>query len=306
MTCESGPGSYTSLYEAGRLPFVDPDGDVPTWFSSSNSLYSIFGGSSQSVPVDEGTTAYFDPVTDDEPVWVPVASQERQRRAAEEVTRACKWGFSRATLPARREEQMNVFEVPVDWSMGALYSWTLRLSDKTVQGHIVLRGGGAGAIGEWGYEKGTETWYYATPTSASNQTPQFTLKLLMMTQGTDEELIAAVGEVRENETDFGVLNVIPSWEQGAPLPSTPKVFTMTDVENGSGSYGSLYNKVSLVLPLVNGVPVLPTFYTSDSSLTSILGNNPAEVGIEVFFTETDDGKPGFPNEDWYWYGRDPS
>jgi len=63
LTCESGPGSYTSLYEQVAFQFVDPNGDVPTWFSSSNSLYSIFGGSSQSVPVDDGTTAYFDPVT---------------------------------------------------------------------------------------------------------------------------------------------------------------------------------------------------------------------------------------------------
>ncbi|MEQ9082166.1 MAG: hypothetical protein RLP09_50340 [Sandaracinaceae bacterium] len=62
-----GPGSYSNLYEEVSMQFVDPDGDVPTWYSSSASLYSIFGGSTQSVAVAEGTIAYFDLVNTNDP-----------------------------------------------------------------------------------------------------------------------------------------------------------------------------------------------------------------------------------------------
>lgn len=201
---------------------------------------------------------------------------------------------------------MSVFEVPVDWSLGAVYSWTLRLTTQTLTGHVVLRGGGAAQIGNYNYAQGTETWYYAPPTSSGNESQTFSMTLQIMKPGQSEELIAAVDAVNEGETDFGVMNVAPTWVAGAPLPENPTVFTLTNVDGGTGSYGSLYEKVSLIMPISEEAPLLPTFYTSDKTLTSILGNNPPNVGVTPQFSQVAAGKKGYPTSGWYWYGRDPS
>lgn len=201
---------------------------------------------------------------------------------------------------------MNVFEIPVDWSLGAVYSWTLRLTNQTLSGHVVLRGGGAGQIGKYDYAQGTETWYYATPSSNGNESQTFSMTLDVMKPGQNEELIAAVDAVNEGETSFGEMDIAPTWTSGAPLPANPIVFTLTNVDGGTGSYGSLYEKVSLVMPVSGGAPLLPTFYTSDNTLTSILGNNPPNVGVTPQFSQVAAGKEGYPTSGWYWYGRDPS
>ncbi len=103
---------------------------------------------------------------------------------------------------------------------------------------------------------------------------------------------------------------MPDWEEGAALGDEPLIYTLTDVSGGSGTYTSLYENVSLQMPI--GSPqVLPTFYTSKSWLYSVFGGTAQsppllQVGMEAKFTGIGSSDPGYPDQDWYWFGRDPS
>ena len=191
-----------------------------------------------------------------------------------------------------------------------LYSWRALIDSTTYTGHVVVRGPNAQPIGNWSYPAGTETWYVGARSSGGAANPTFFLTLEAMAAPNDKGLIDAIGVVRSNESVFGEVGMVPDWEEGAPLGDEPLIYTLTDVSGGSGTYTSLYESVSLQMPI--GSPqALPTFYTSKSWLYSVFGGTAQsppllQVGMEAKFTGIGSSDPGYPDQDWYWFGRDPS
>lgn len=57
----NGIGSFGSLYEHVSFAMPDPT-KMPAFYTDYSTLYSIFGGSSLGVPVQEGTKAHFSPI----------------------------------------------------------------------------------------------------------------------------------------------------------------------------------------------------------------------------------------------------
>lgn len=203
-------------------------------------------------------------------------------------------------------------QVPIDMFKAGLYAWTLKFPTGTVSGHVVVRGLLADPINGWDYEKGKEYWYAGDVDSGTNTPGTFTITLKYERNPDDPTLEEAIHEVRDNETLMGEADIVPDWKQGAPLGSNPIVYTETDVEDGPGSYGHLFNKVSLQLPVDGSDVEMPTWYTSIKDLWSIFGgdeNTPAPIqeGITATFTQITNNDPGWPDANtWYWYGRDPS
>ncbi len=205
---------------------------------------------------------------------------------------------------------MKVMQVPIETLKAGLYEWTMTSMDTLVKGHIVVRGADCGPINGWDYEQGMESWYWGTPESYSGN-PSFVLTLLLMRDPRDTTLINAIKGVRKTETLVGDAPEVPSWTQGAPLPSSPQVVTLTSVTNGPGQYSQLYNNVSFLMP-VDGSPLMPTWYTSISNLYSVFGGSPSTgapiaEGIQASMSYVQSGGSGYPSPtSWYWYGRDPS
>lgn len=198
-----------------------------------------------------------------------------------------------------------LYQIPIDFTLAGVYSWTQKLSDQTVTGTVVVLGSEAGPIGNWPYEAGTETWYYDKTVSAQNSPQQLVLKLETMKPPTSAELIAVVGEIRETQTQIGVSEIAPSWVEGDVVPEGTPVFTMEKVLEGEGDFDPLYYNVSMIMP-VDGEPLMPTFNTSIPDLPSIFGDNPVTVGITAQFTQVAKGEDGYPTEGWFWTGRDPA
>lgn len=204
-------------------------------------------------------------------------------------------------------------EVPIDLYKAGLYAWTLKFPTGEVSGHIVVRGTAADQINGWeDYEQGKEYWYHGEVDSGSSSPATFTLTLLYERDPDDSTLEEAIAEVRENETLMGSANVVPAWTKGAPLGSTPILYTETDVQDGPGTYSQLYDEVTIQLPVSGSSVLMPTWYTSIKDLFSVFGgdpNTPAPIqeGITATFTRVAESDPGWPDDDtWYWYGRDPS
>jgi hypothetical protein len=216
--------------------------------------------------------------------------------------------------PTREELDMPgpiVNQVPVEAIKAGLYSWQALIGSTTYTGHVVVRGPDAKAINGWGYPAGSETWYLGASSSGGAANPTFLLTLAAMAAPTDQGLITAISAVRNTETDFGEVEMIPKWEDGAPLGKDPLIYTLTDVTGGTGQYSQLYDKVSFQMPM--GTPqVLPTWYTEIPGLASVFGGdaqNPPiiQVGIEAKLTGIGSSDPGYPDaSSWYWFGRDPS
>jgi hypothetical protein len=200
-----------------------------------------------------------------------------------------------------------VNQVPVTADEGGLYEWKALIGSKTYIGHVVVRGVNAAPINGWSYAQGTETWYSGTNVTGGATTPTYKVKLTNMAAPDDAALIAAITTVRNNETLMGSAPEIPTWTLGAPLGTTPTICTLTQVTGGLGSYGSLYQNVSMQMKITTP-QVMPTWYTSIANLGSIFGDNPGlQVGIEAKFVRVKSGNPGYPSPNtWYWCGRNPT
>lgn len=203
---------------------------------------------------------------------------------------------------------MSLFQVPVDVILGGVYSWTLRLSDKTVTGSVVVRGPDAGPIGNYEFPANSETWYHDAVQQQTNESASFELKLVLMAQPSDSTLQSLVGQVTAG-TKMGEVAMTPTWKEGSPLPSSPTVFTMTAVKDGPGEYENLYSHVSMIMP-VGEAPLMPTWYTDIQGLYSIFGGSeegvPVANGTRGIFGAAGEEDPGYPGEGWYWTGRDPT
>lgn len=205
---------------------------------------------------------------------------------------------------------MMVYQIPINTLDAGLYQWTMKTQSLSRSGHVVVRGTNAGPIGGFGYPAGTETWYWET-TTGSGGTPKFTLELAIVGSPSDSALITAVTNVQSNETLAGTTAMAPTWAQGAPLPPSGDIVTLTDVSNGQGSYGQLYKHVSFFMP-VGGNPVLPTWYTDIQGLYSVFGGSaqggvPVQQGITAKMSWAKSGNAGYPKPSkWYWFGTDPS
>lgn len=204
---------------------------------------------------------------------------------------------------------MQLKQIPVEGVKAGLYEWTMVSSTLSCSGHVVVRGPSAGPIGNFNFPAGTETWYWQTTTGVGG-TPSFTLKLALERSPTDATLLSAVTQVVNSEQSAGTCDMVPPWQQGAPLPSSGDMLTLTNVANGVGSYTQLYKHVSFYMP-VGGSPVLPTWYTDIAGLYSVFGGNPntgapIQEGIVATMTKVKSGNAGYPDRTkWSWYGRHP-
>jgi hypothetical protein len=203
---------------------------------------------------------------------------------------------------------MKVNQMPVSSLQAGLYEWTMISSSVSRSGHVIVRGPNAAPIGNYPFAAGTETWYWAT-TTGSGGTPTFTFTLVYERYPSDQALLAAVGQVVNNEQAAGTAAMVPNWQPGAPLPSSGDIVTLTDVSDGPGSYGQLYKHVSFFLP-VGGSPVMPTWYTDIPGLYSVFGGSaqsvPIAEGITAKMSWVKSGNDGYPDpKKWLWYGRDP-
>ena len=201
-------------------------------------------------------------------------------------------------------------QIPIEAIKGGLYAWTLELANTKYTGHVVVRGPDADPIGEWDYEKGYEYWYTAGAQQGGANPATFTMTLLYERMPDDETLVQAIAGVRQSENEIGSSLMVPDWQNGAPIPQNPVILTETNVANGPGEYDDLYDNVSYTMPIVQGAPVMPTWYTKIENLYSIFGGDPndgapIQEGIVATFTEVSSSDPGWPGEGWYWYGRDP-
>lgn len=205
---------------------------------------------------------------------------------------------------------MRLRQIPIETMQAGLYKWKMTSFNTSVSGYVVVRGPNAGPIGQWSYPQDSETWYWGNATSYSGN-PSFSLTLQLMRSPNDGTLIRAIDKIRTNQTEVGTASMVPSWQSGAPLPESPQVVTLTEVLNGPGQYGDLYENVSFLMP-VDGSPLMPTWYTSIEGLYSVFGGDPQngapiQEGIEAKMTYAQSGQSGFPNPNsWYWCGRDPS
>lgn len=204
-----------------------------------------------------------------------------------------------------------VNEVPIEALKAGLYSWRALIDSTTYTGHVVVRGVNAQPIGNWSYPAGSETWYLGASSSGGAANPTFFLTLEAMAAPGDKNLISAIDAVRNTETPFGEVAMVPNWIEGAPLGEDPIIYTLTDISGGSGTYTQLYEKVSFQMPI--GTPqVVPTWYTQIAGLASVFGGTSQtppviQVGIEAKLTGIGSGDPGYPSsKGWYWCGRDPS
>src|SRR5258706_10079012 len=152
---------------------------------------------------------------------------------------------------------MHVGQVPVDATKAGLYQWTMTTNAGKRSGHVVVRGTQAAPIGNFNYAQGSETWYWGAP-SAPGGTPFYTLMLSLHRAPADPALVAAVTNVRSTETSAGAAAMVPAWQAGAPLGTSPSVVTLTNVVSGSGSYSSLFKNISFQMP-ISGNPLLPTW-----------------------------------------------
>lgn len=204
---------------------------------------------------------------------------------------------------------MALMEIPIDTTMAGIYAFAREEPDVTRKGNIILRGTNAGPIGTYPFEQGMETYYYAAPAS-SGEVEQFKLKLVSMANPSDSKFLTAVTAIVEGETQLGVQSVVPTWETEPTLPSTLTYYTMTNVSQGKPGhdYSPLYHKVSLTMPVDEHV-LLPTWYTDIEDLFSIFGGNPQQgapiaQGMTATFSKVTSGGEGYPQESWWWTGRE--
>src|SRR5688572_32614183 len=129
-----------------------------------------------------------------------------------------------------------VGQVPVTGVQAGLYEWKVMIGNTTWIGHVFGRGVQCAQINGWRYPQGTENWYRGGTTGGGAAVPTFTLKLTLMQPLTDQSLLSAINAVRNSETEVGTAGMVPNWQSGAPLGTSPTIYTLQTVTGGPGQY----------------------------------------------------------------------
>ncbi|MGF1465571.1 MAG: hypothetical protein ACFCGT_05510 [Sandaracinaceae bacterium] len=193
------------------------------------------------------------------------------------------------------------------WTGGSVvvYEWAREVNAQGDYGRVVVVGPGA-ALPPEGTQAGLEHWFATRQGSADPDASSFRLELVLSGAPDEPAIQAAVAELWADATYLGGMEVLPAWTPAAPVPTDAPVFTLASVGCVAHPEAAPIGAISVAMAVDSSGPLLPTFYASDGSITSIFGDSVApeqgaSVGASVELAAVAPGQPGHPDPTWLQY-----